>query len=574
MRNYLYNNDIPIVGAQEPVPDDRMEIVTEERTYEGLHAVPAIVMAVLESTGIREMIDERCKAVDEADRAMSPGMVVKAMVGAMVERGKRPLYRISDYYSSAPVDKLFGERVTHDSLSDTVLANRLDVLFGSDLRQLLLDAYLLLKEKYGFDSGNLFLDGSNYTMYGRKYAATQLEHDLTLAKRGIEVKASPMPSYGGNQKDGRKDLVQMNISHVVDSNGIPVCSKSYDGNTSDITMNKDMIEYLRGSFDMGSTILMADCKLCVEDILTSLYDSGIAFVTKVPLNFNEKLRERVLDSVMGSTMERSRFRPGRSYYETLDTVDGRKMRVIAYTLPHSVEKSEKFIRGQGLKSAAKSLTSLKGKRFFCEDDAKDAFVQTMANLSADCYSADLEIVYDKVAEKKYKDGKHYRAVGRNLRIDEDRFGRAVNLHAIQALITNLPFSDVPSADRRRSANSDDVVDLYLEQYKAEAGFKMMKSGMDIADVYIHTPSRITAVAFVVSLATMVCKTLDGMHPGLKDPGEPKRTVKTFADIHTNTLLKYDRRHDRLSVMGHPGATGEIFHYIEKMGIDPQLLLGY
>lgn len=65
-----------------------------------------------------------------------------------------------------------------------------------------------------------------------------------------------------------------------------------------------------------------------------------------------------------------------------------------------------------------------------------------------------------------------------------------------------------------------------------------------------------------------------MHPDLKDPEEDRRTVKTFADIHTNTLLKYDRRHDRLSAMGHLGATGEIFHYVEKMKIDPQLLLGY
>lgn len=30
----------------------------------------------------------------------------------------------------------------------------------------------------------------------------------------------------------------------------------------------------------------------------------------------------------------------------------------------------------------------------------------------------------------------------------------------------------------------------------------------IADIYIHTPSRINAIAFIVSLATMLSKTMD------------------------------------------------------------------
>lgn len=536
--------------------------------------MPAIVMATMETAGIRQMIDDLCTGLDEKDRMLSEGMAVKAMVGAMIERGKRPLYQVANYYSTAPVDKIFGPDVQHTGLSDTSLAGRLDTIFKLDLRQVLTKSYLLLKESFEFETGCMFLDGSNYTMFGLKYLETQIAHDLLISGNMEELKASPMPSYGGNPKDGRKDLVQLNISQVVDGNGIPICSKTFDGNASDITMNKDMVEYLCRTFDMKKTILMADCKLCVNEMVSSLSDSKVAFVTKVPFNFDDKLKEIVLYSALMGTMDDSQTRPGRQYFETVETIEGKRFRVIAYLLPHSKRDSERYIRGHGFESAQKKLKTLKGKRFFCEKDAMDAFMNTMSKLDAECYSADVDIIEDAAAEKRHGDGKKFRAIGKNLTIDESKLENSIISHAAQVLITNLPFSAAPSEDRRKAASADDVIDLYLEEYKVEASFKMMKSGMNIGDVYIHTPSRITVVAFIVSLATMICKVLDTMHPKLKEKGSRSRTIKSLADEHINTLLKYDRTHDRLSVMGPPGATGMIFDYIEAMHIDPQKLLGY
>ena len=551
-----------------------MEIVTEERTYEGIHAIPSLVMAAIESSGIRCHIDELCRDRIGKGCFLSPGMAVKAMVGTMVERGKRPLYRVSDYYSTAPTDKLFGNLVDNNSLSDTVLADRLDDVFELDAEQVLLDCYGKLRDMYGFASDRLFMDATNYTMFGKKYVETQFSHDLKLIENGITVKDSPIPAFGGNPKDGHSDKVQMNLAHVVDANGIPMFSKSYDGNTSDIKMNEDMIEFLIRAVDVRSMILMADCKLCTEDILSHLMSSSMSFVTKVPLNFNGRLKETVISSTRDDIMDESVTRPGRRYYQTTDTVDGRKVRVIAYVLPGAESKAKGFIEGTGLKNAEKKLKSLKSRRFFCEDDAMDAFRQTIEGLDADCYTADPVVYEDPAAEKRHGDGKLFRVRSDNIRIDGSKIRDAVSSHAIQVLVTNLPFSDAPSENKRIKASADDVIDLYLEQYKAEAGFKMMKSGMDIANVYIHTPSRISAMAFVVSLATMICKTLDHVLKETKPPGERRRTVKVLADMHMNTIVKYDRRNDRLSVMGNPGATQDVFALVDRLNIDPQHLMGY
>ncbi len=551
-----------------------MEIIAEERTYEGVHAIPSLVMAAMETSGIREYLDECCLKADPEVHRLSAGMAVKAMVGAMVERGKRPLYRMSDYYSTAPADKLFGPMAKNSSLSDTVLASRLDTVFRLDMQEVQLGMYEMLKKKYGFETTLLFLDATNYTMFGQCYLMAQAEHDMRLREKGIEVAESPMPAYGGNAKDGHNERVQLNMSHVVDNIGAPMVSKSYDGNTSDVTMNRDMIEFLTKHIDMKSVILMADCKLCVADILSSLISSEAAFVTKVPASFNGKLRDAVIASLEADSMDENPDRPGRKHYETTDKVGGEDVRIIAYVLPGAEKDSERFIRGVGLEKAKKKLKSLKRQRFFCKDDAMEAFRQALKGMEADCYAADPVVYEDAAAERRHKDGMRFRVRSDNVRVDESKLADAVRAHSVQVLITNLPFSSEHSEDRRKRASADDVIDLYLEEYKTEAGFKMMKSGMNIGNVYIHTPSRITAVAFVVSLATMICKVLDHVLEETRPSGERRRTMKALADIHLNTIVKYDRAHDRLSVMGSPGATGDFFTLVDRLQIDPQHLLGH
>lgn len=222
--------------------------------------------------------------------------------------------------------------VDNCSLSDTVLTQRLDTVFSIDTTKALHDCYRLLKKKYGFNSDTCFMDASNYTMYGLKYVETQLRHDMHLAENGITVKESPIPAYGGNAKDGHNDRVQLDIGHIVDSNGIPMFSRSYDGNTSDIRINEDLIRFLFENVDAHSMILMANCKMCTEPIISSLMSSGMAFVTKVPLNSNDRLKESVIESIGSSYMDESLTRPGRRYYQTTATVDGESVRVIAYIL--------------------------------------------------------------------------------------------------------------------------------------------------------------------------------------------------------------------------------------------------
>jgi hypothetical protein len=108
-----------------------MEIDRRERTYEGIPLMPGLMMALMEDSGVREMIDRRCLPYDPSHRSLSHGMAAKAMIGTMFVKGKTPLYDVENFYRTAPCDLIFGGDVDADSLSDTNLASRLDIIHAA-----------------------------------------------------------------------------------------------------------------------------------------------------------------------------------------------------------------------------------------------------------------------------------------------------------------------------------------------------------------------------------------------------------------------------------------------------------
>ncbi len=99
----------------------------------------------------------------------------------------------------------------------------------------------------------------------------------------------------------------------------------------------------------------------------------------------------------------------------------------------------------------------------------------------------------------------------------------------------------------------------------------MNSMRDICNVYIHTPSWITAVGFVVSLATMLCTVANKVLRDTRPKEEHRATVKALADIQMNVLVWYDRRKDRMSV---PDGTSGIFALAERLRMPPEKLLTF
>src|SRR6266705_5807908 len=87
----------------------------------------------------------------------------------------------------------------------------------------------------------------------------------------------------GYSKDHRPDLKQAVLELLVSQDGgVPLVSKSWDGNTSDTQIFKERAEALLTAFARAPTprYLVADAKLYTEDTAATLAKLG--FITRIP----------------------------------------------------------------------------------------------------------------------------------------------------------------------------------------------------------------------------------------------------------------------------------------------------
>ena len=129
--------------------------------------------------------------------------------------------------------------------------------------------------------------------------------DLWGTKYGLWDDDGTHPEHNNHAKSKRNHLMQKEIHTICDGNGIPVYSKAYDGNVSDMVMNRDSIEFLDSHTDIGDRLLIADCKMAAGDIIGRMLEVGTHFITKVPTNFSGKIRDDIVRSAMSGIMDES-----------------------------------------------------------------------------------------------------------------------------------------------------------------------------------------------------------------------------------------------------------------------------
>ena len=79
---------------------------------------------------------------------------------------------------------------------------------------------------------------------------------------------------------------------------------------------------------------------------------------------------------------------------------------------------------------------------------------------------------------------------------------------IQVLVTNLPRANEDAGNIRFGATADTVVRTYLDEYKPEHVFRLLKSGIGMDKVYLHRGSRVAAMFFIAGVAGTLLSVMD------------------------------------------------------------------
>ena len=98
----------------------------------------------------------------------------------------------------------------------------------------------------------------------------------------------------GYSKDHRPDLMQMIVGVVIDTEGRPICSEMWPGNTADVSVLLPVIDRLRHRFAIGRVCIVADRGMISEATLKGLEERGLEYV----LGARERTDRLVRDTVL------------------------------------------------------------------------------------------------------------------------------------------------------------------------------------------------------------------------------------------------------------------------------------
>ncbi len=93
-----------------------------------------------EKMGLVELID--CKLGNQDNRIVTTGNAIKAMMMNIVS-GRKPLYRLERFYENTDTEKLFGQDVAPEHLTDDTMARVLDDLYDIGPKKIMTELAML-----------------------------------------------------------------------------------------------------------------------------------------------------------------------------------------------------------------------------------------------------------------------------------------------------------------------------------------------------------------------------------------------------------------------------------------------
>ncbi len=547
--------------------------------YEGIPAPTAIGMALFESSGMRKLIDDRC-SFDPARRILSPGMVVKALIGPTFNiRNKYPLYLVNKAYASAPVDRLFGPLVQRDDLYDNALGRGLDTLFDTDLEALFKDCSDLIRTKYGFSSDVFHMDSTDISFYG-----------VEPEEKGD---GAAVPRRNGHPKDLRTELLQYELQIMTDSNRIIRYMKPYSGNVADPTMDRETLSFIGKNFseeERRRITVVADCKLVQSPNLKRMEELGLGFVSKCPENFIDHGHRHAVEAANSGRMHTCSKDPGLRMSDfDLDIKIGddvHRYRFVAFRREEEVRRRVEEIRADTKPIQRMGYGSLEKRKYRTEYEAVQDFKRIREDPDSP-YRAKYEVVRRKEEiklvggdshKKNWNPPKQYREwweLEIGYVFSEEKARAIAERESTIVLVTNLPRSGYDRGSYREGVTDETVLDIYNQEYKVERSFRLMKSGIGMNSIYLQTPSRENTMMFVICIAVLLSNIADAVFRRAEARLDGRQlTMYHLAHEAQTWIVTYSRSENVLNVMGQDDAADRLFEYTDMLGINPQFLLGY
>jgi transposase len=443
-----------------------------------------LIAAVINDLGLVSWIDTRLKPDDQ--EAITPGEAVKGMILNGLDFANRPLSLTPQFFVNKPLDLLFRPGVDADMFNRFKLGRTLDEVNTDGCDLLFSELALAVCQQEAIEQRFNHLDTTSFSLTGDDVAASE--------QQAIAI-------THGYSKDHRPDLKQAVLELMVSQDGgVPLVSKTWDGNVSDSQVFQDRAQSLLSTFANSPTprYLVADSKLYSEAQAKQLAKLG--FITRIPSTL--KLVSQVISQALRAPTWQAVDDTTRYY--RLDLCHyGMTQRWLVVGSEAATQRADNRAsqaQKREFEAIQKPLFHLQAKRFESPQRAQAALAAVSGSWRYH------HVVTTELIEHKRYVGKGRPSAKNPIKAIEWQMcaevcpdAEAIRYHKQHrgcfVLGTNIETDDL---------SDEEVIAAYKAQSRVEGGFRFLKDPLFfVSSLFVKKSTRIQGLLMVMTLALLV-----------------------------------------------------------------------
>ena len=446
-----------------------------------------VVAGIIKDLKLIEFIDNRIPS--DSREEISCGEAIAGMIINGLGFSDRPLTLTPQFFENKALSSLFRPGVNAENFNRFKLGRALDDCHAYDCELLFAEASAKICKSEGVDTKFNSLDTTAFALTG-EYLADSDEHIIAITH--------------GYSKDHRPDLKQAILEIMCSHDGgVPVISKSWNGNASDTKIFRERAKALAASFKAaeGPRYLIADSK--VYDAKTIEEGLGfIPFITRIPSTI--KLENTTIELALQKPHNEWDALDEKHRFQTFNIEhNGLQQRWIVVHSQERQNKAERSVAAmckKELEKIEKALKKLSAEEFLCPHDARRALKR--------CFS---KSKFYEVLEKEIEEQKKYESKGRPK--PETPYKLSYRITGIikerqefkQEAIRQSSCFVVGTTIPQNELNDTEIVLAYKNQNNTvERGFRFLKDPiMFTSSLFVKKPERIMGLLMVMTLALLV-----------------------------------------------------------------------
>ena len=235
------------------------KLIPEDLTFSEVGHLP-IIKEFAKKIKLVETLD----TIVDSEMELSPGIAVSAMVLDTLS-GRTPLYRLEEFFREKDAELILGHDVKPELFCDYNVGRVLDKIFDAGTQKVFSQLAQNAVNVLDVDPRRVHFDTTSISVFG-----------------DYDFEDPPLNITYGHSKDKRPDMKQFLISMLCVDRNIPILGTTEDGNTSDKTLNNELLadvsrHMARHGLKPGAFVYVADSAFVTPANLKKAKDEKALF---------------------------------------------------------------------------------------------------------------------------------------------------------------------------------------------------------------------------------------------------------------------------------------------------------